>query len=99
MGDFSIMYFDMVRMLKTDPMHTFLLGMVQNEVKLCLKSLLVDKLAEFNRRLKSIRMPYDLGRLPTSIKNADGLSGLAAQQWKKLCMCLCKAMFCWFVIR
>ena len=27
-------------------------------------------------------MPYDLGRLPMSIKNADGLSGLAAQQWK-----------------
>ena len=72
-------YFDMVRMLITDPMHTFLLGMVQNEVKLCLKSLLDDKLAESNRRLKSIRMPYDLGRLPASIKNADGLSGLTAQ--------------------
>ena len=31
-------YFDMVRMLITYPMHTFYLGMVQNEVKLCLKS-------------------------------------------------------------
>ena len=52
----------MVRMLITDPMHTFLLGTVQNEVKLCLKSLRDDKLAEFNRHLKGIRMPYDLGR-------------------------------------
>ena len=72
----------MVRMLITDPLHTFYLGMVQNEVKLCLKSLLDDKLAEFSRRLKGIRMPYDLGRLPTGIKNSDGLTGLTAQQWK-----------------
>ena len=36
-------YFDTVRMLLKDPMHTFLLGMVQNEVKLCLKRLLDDK--------------------------------------------------------
>lgn len=75
-------YFDIVRMLITDPMHIFLLGMVQNEVKLCLKSLLDDKPAEFNRRRKGIRMPYDLGRLPTGIKNTDGLAGLTAQQWK-----------------
>ena len=74
-------YFDMVRMLITDLMHTFYLGMVQNEVKLCLKSLLDDKLAEFSRRLNSTRMPYDLGRLPTGIKNSDGLTGLTAQQW------------------
>ena len=57
----------MVRILITDPMHTYLLGMVQNEVKLCLKSLLDDKLAEFKRCLKSIKYYYDLGRLPTSI--------------------------------
>ena len=50
-------YFDMVRMLITVPMHTFYLGMV---VKLCLKSLLDDKLAEFIRHLKGIWMPYDL---------------------------------------
>ena len=50
----------MVRMLITDPMHTFYLGMVQSEVKLCLKSLLDDKLAEFSRHLKGIRMSYDL---------------------------------------
>ena len=89
----------MVRMLITDPMHTVYLGMVQNEVKLCLKSLLDDKLADFSRRLKGIRMPYDLGRLPTGIKDSDGLTGLTAQQLVEIfCMCLCKAMFCWFVI-
>ena len=62
--------------------------MVQNEVKLCLKSLPDDKLAEFNRRLKGIRLSYDLGRLPKGIKNSDGLTGLTAQQWKNFaCVC------------
>ena len=28
-------YFDIIRMMITDPIHTFLLGMVHNEVKLC----------------------------------------------------------------
>ena len=83
----------MVRMLITDPMHTFYLGMVQNEVKLCLKSLLDDKLAEFNRRLKGIRMPYDLGRLPTGIKSTDGLAGLTAQQWKNFACVYAKPCF------
>ena len=68
-------------------MYTFLLGMVQNEVKLCLKSLLDGKL---DRNLKGI---YDLGRLPTSIKNADGLSGLTAQQWKKFSCVYAKPCF------
>ena len=75
-------YFDMVKMLITDPMHTFLLGMVQNEVKLCLQNILDSKLAEVYKRMQSIRLPYDIGRLPTNIKGADGLSGLTAQQWK-----------------
>lgn len=36
-------YFDSTRMAITDPMHTFLLGMVHNEVKLCLASLSIPK--------------------------------------------------------
>ena len=37
----------MVRMLITDPMHIFLLGMVQNEVKLCLNSIPDNNLLNF----------------------------------------------------
>ena len=40
-------YFGMVRMLITDPMHIFLLGMVQNEVKLCLNSIPDNNLLNF----------------------------------------------------
>ena len=35
------------------------------------------------------------GRLPTTIKDADGLSGNSPTM-KKNCISLCKAMFCWF---
>ena len=63
-------------------MHTFLLGMVQNETKLCLSSLSGTKLLEFYKRLKNIKVPYDMGRLPNNINSSEGLSGLTAQQWK-----------------
>ena len=73
----------MAKILVTDPMHTFLLGMVQNEVKLCLQNIPDSKkLAKVCKRIQSIKLPYDIGRLPTNIKGADGLTGLTAQQWK-----------------
>ncbi len=34
------------------------------------------------RRVKSVRVPYDAGRLPTNIFDHDGLSGVTAAQWK-----------------
>ena len=51
-------YFDIVRMTITDPMHTFLLGMVQNETKLCLSSLSGTKLSEFYKHMKNIKVPF-----------------------------------------
>ena len=78
-------YFDIVRMTITDPMHTFLLGMVQNETKLCLSSLSGTKLSEFYKRLKNIKVPYDMGRLPNYINSSEELSALTAQQWKYIC--------------
>ena len=76
-------YFDIIRMMITDPMHTFLLGMVHNEAKLCFSSMSANNATEFQNRIKKIRIPYDLGRLPTNIYNkAGGLTELTAQQWK-----------------
>ena len=51
----SLPYFDMVKMLITDPMHTFLLGMVQNEVKLCLQNIPESKLAKVYEQIQGIR--------------------------------------------
>ena len=38
--------------------------------------------SEFYKRLKNIKVPYDMGRLPNNINSSEGLSGLTAQQWK-----------------
>lgn len=76
-------YFDIVRMTTTDPMHSFLLGLVKRETELNLKYLTPAKNEEFIRRLKSIRMPYDIGRLPNNIfDHNEGISGVTANQWK-----------------
>ena len=55
----------------TDPMHTFLLGMVQNETKLRLSSLLSTKLSEFYKRFKIIKVPYDI-ITSTAVKGFQG---------------------------
>ena len=67
----------------TDPMHTILLGMVHNEIKLIIhvSTLTVNQLSEFYSRIKAVKIPYDLGRLPINL-NGDSLAGLTAQQWK-----------------
>ena len=71
----------------TDPMHTFLLGMAHNEIKLCLSSLPKDKKLQFQDRFKHVKVPYDVGRIPTGIKDEDDLPGMTAQQWKNfLCI-------------
>ena len=76
-------YFDIVRMSCTDPMHTFLLGMVQKETELNLKLLTSTEIAEFIRRVKSVRVPYDVGRLPNNIfDHNEKLNGITAAQWK-----------------
>lgn len=65
-------YFDLIRMVSVDPMHTFMLGMVKRETALNLGMLTPTSKHEFLRRLKSIKLPYDVGRLPTNIFDVDG---------------------------
>ena len=66
----------------SDPMHTFLLGLVHDEVKLCLSSMLSSNVLEFYNRIRHIKVPYDVGRLPTNIKSTYDLALLTAQRWK-----------------
>ena len=68
--------FDIVRMMITDPMHTILLGITMK-----LSWPYQFQLSEFYSRIKAVKIPYDLGRLPTNL-NGDSLAGLTAQQWK-----------------
>ena len=61
-------YFDLVRGNCLDPMHTILLGMVQRETNFKLSQ---QQKGEFLRRIKSLKLPYDIGRLPSNIFDCD----------------------------
>lgn len=65
-------------------MHTFLLGMVKRETELNMTQLSPGQKKEFLRRLKSLKLPHDLGRLPSNIFDGDSgvISSCTAQQWK-----------------
>lgn len=65
-----------------DPMHTFLLGMVKRETILSLAMMTDDEKREFTRILKSMKLPYDIGRLPSNMFERDSLDGATADQWK-----------------
>ena len=80
-------YFNIVRMATTDPMHTFLLGMVKNETKLNLQLLISSQYEVFLKRVKSVRMPYDIGRLPTNAFDVNEGKGMTADQWKTYITC------------
>lgn len=76
-------YFDIVSMSVTDPMHTFLLGMVRRETNYNLQLLDSDQRKEFVRRVKSVKVPYDVGRLPSNIfDDGEEPTGVTAAQWK-----------------
>lgn len=84
-------YFDIVKMSTTDPMHTFLLGLVKKEAELTLKLLDSSQHKEFLRRIGSVRMPYDVGRLPTSsFDDNDEIPSITADQWKTYIVCYAK---------
>ena len=76
----ELTYFDLIRMVSVDPMYTFLLGMVRRETELILEALTPTDKHEFIRRVKGLKVPYDIGRLP--MFDSDGVSGVTAAQWK-----------------
>lgn len=85
-------YFDLPRMCVVDPMHAFLLGLVETETDLHISdetdsplyvySVPLSKRKEFRKRLKETVVPSDIGRLPVSLPEKKTLSSLTAEQWK-----------------
>ena len=79
-------YFDLSRMITVDPMHTFLVGMVKDECENLLSTshfrLTDRKRNEFLRRVKALKMPYDIGRLPSNLNEKSSFSGCTAEQLK-----------------
>lgn len=81
-------YFNPAQMCAVDPMHALLLGLVKKEVMFLLETgennpAIMSQRAvnTFQKRLKSIEMPSDCGRLPNSILEKSSVDGFTAQQW------------------
>ena len=76
-------YFDIIRMSQTDPMHTILLGLVHNEEKLCLSS---PMMSQFYSHIQRVKVPYDIGHIPSNINGKTDLTSMTADQWKKFAL-------------
>ena len=84
-------YFDPSRMCAVDPMHALMLGLIKKEAGIHFSEDQNNENSNFaiqgeqrktlKRRLKSIQMPSDCGRLPMSILDKASVDGITAQQW------------------
>ncbi len=79
---FHLKYYDAIRFVVIDPMHNLLLGTAKHIFRLWteLGVLSTNKLDEIQRRIDSLKVPHDVGRIP--LKIASGFSGFTAYQWK-----------------
>ena len=78
-------YHDPIRHLVVDPMHCLFLGIAHWIVKrLWVNSGKITKpqLEEMEKKMKLIKLPSDLGRIPNKISIGEGFSGFTADQWK-----------------
>jgi len=88
----KLTYFDIVSMITIGPMHTVFVGMVRHETELILQDPLFCKESQkvFSSRLKHLRVPYDAGRLPSSLGEKLEFSNLTADQWKNFALIYAK---------
>lgn len=74
-----------------DPMHALMLGLIKKEASIHFDddtnsdtsnfAITQEKKEILKKRLKSIKMPSDCGRLPTTILDKASVEGTTAQQW------------------
>ena len=77
----ELSYFDPVRMNIVDPMHNLFLGSAKyftQKILLGTGTLTKDNVCTINGRIKRIKVPLDMGRLPSCI---DSGSTFTAEQW------------------
>ena len=86
----SLPYFNPIRMLAIDPMHTLFLCVAKHFLSKVLISKNLLLASHFNliqNRVDKIRVPAGLGRIPTKIES--GYSAFTADQFKN-----CTVLFC-----
>ena len=81
-------------MTVVDPMHSLFLGMIRHETQLffqdAFKLFCEEAQSVFASRVKSLRVPYDIGRLPSSLAEKLEFSSLTADQWKNFALIYAK---------
>lgn len=79
---FHLKYYDTIRFVVNDPMHNLLLGTARHIFRLWIELgvLHTQKLDEIQRRIYSLIVPQDVGRILQKI--ASGFSGFTAHRWK-----------------
>ncbi|XP_078383369.1 uncharacterized protein LOC144665947 isoform X14 [Oculina patagonica] len=79
-------YFNTVDNFLVDPMHNVFLGLVEDIGNAIIvqdeKFITSNGRDTFQRRMSSMRLPYDVGRLPHTMLNKSSGRGITAQQWK-----------------
>jgi len=78
-------YHNPIRHLVVDPMHNLFLGIAQWIIKKLWieeNKITNDNLKLMEKRAKAIKLPADLGRVPSKISTGEGFSGFTADQWK-----------------
>ena len=79
----SLPYYDPVRMHVVDPMHNLFLGTAKRVFKVWIETgiLSPEKLKHIDSKMKNIKLPADIGRIPSNISTAH--SRMTADEWKK----------------
>jgi hypothetical protein len=82
-------YMDPIRFAVVDPMHCLFLGVAKwiiQSIFIKEKKLNSEQLRVAQRRMDSVQLPSDIGRIPPKIAIGEGFSKLTADQWKTFIM-------------
>ena len=79
-------YFNTVDNFLVDPMHDVFLGLVEEICNAIIvgdeKFISTSGRETFQERMNSMKLPYDVGRLPQTMLHKMSCRGITAQQWK-----------------
>ena len=85
-------------MITIDPIHMFLLGMVKDKCENHMSDEAINPCALSGSKhnelfwcIKTLNVPYDIGRLPSNMKGKNSLSGLTAEQMKNFAIVYARA--------
>jgi hypothetical protein len=82
---YRLPYFDPVQFLIVDPMHCLFLGIAKwivTRLWIEERRLTSENLTTMQERANRMKLPSDIGRIPSKITMGEGFSGFTADQWK-----------------